>query len=217
MLNPNRVLNRGEGRRFMSELGRVRNCLSQCLTLLFVIVPLSESIGRAATINLFGAVSGTAAVDLAGRCASFPTVNATGTGFLSGLGNFVDTQSHCTNASLSFNQGVFNLTSTDTPGDSLFGTYGGTATLKGGLLGFTATLVVSGGTGAFTGDSGTLLSSGTLDETTGAFNAQFTGSVNTAPEPSVIFLVCTGIAAVGLIRRRAEAQPVGDARATPRN
>lgn len=178
----------------MSELGSVTNRLMQRLLLLFVLVPLSGSIGRAATVNISGTVIGTAAVDLQGRCAPFPTVNASGTGFASGLGNFFDSQSHCTNGNFAFDQGIFNLTSTDTPENSLFGTYGGTSMLQAGLLGFTATLLVTGGTGVFATDSGTLQSSGTLDENTGAFNAQFSGSVSTVPEPSAISLVAAGIA-----------------------
>ena len=50
--------------------------------------------------------------------------------------------------------------------------------------------------------SGTLQSSGSLNENTGAFNAQFSGSVSTVPEPSAISLVGAGIAIVGLSRSR---------------
>jgi len=167
-----------------------------------MLVSCSGSIGHAATINVSGAVLGMATVDLAGRCAPFPTVSATGTGFASGLGNFFDSQSHCTNGNFAFDQGIFELTSTDTPENSLFGTYTGSSLLQGGLLGFTATLLVAGGTGVFASASGTLQSSGSLNESTGAFNAQFSGSVSTVPEPSAISLVSAGIAVVGLIRSR---------------
>ena len=186
----------------MSELRSGTNCLAKCLLLLVVLMPFMGSVGNAATINISGNIMGTATVDLAGRCATFPTVSATGTGFASGIGNVVDSQSHCTNGNFAFDQGIFELTSTDTPENSLFGTYTGSSLLQGGLLGFTATLLVAGGTGVFASASGTLQSSGSLNESTGAFNAQFSGSVSTVPELSAISLVGVGIAVVGLIRSR---------------
>src|SRR5215471_12152410 len=166
----------------MSELRSGKNCLAKCLLLLVVLMSFGGSVGHAATINVSGTIMGTATVDLAGRCSPFPTVSATGTGFASGLGNVVDSQSHCTNGNFSFDQGVFNLSSTDAPANSLFGTYAGISSLQGGLLEFTATLLVSGGTGVFASASGTLQSSGSLNENTGAFNAQVSGSVSTVPE-----------------------------------
>ena len=135
--------------------------------------------------------------------APFRTVSATGAGVATGLGNFVDTQSHCTNGNFSFNQGIFDLVSTDTPGDSLFGTYNGTASLQNGLLEFTATLLVNGGTGLFANDFGTVLSSGALNENTGAFSASFSGSVGTVPEPSTVYLVLVALAVAYLIRIKA--------------
>jgi len=180
--------------------------IRQALRRLFPAIALllvSASIVNASTINISGSVMGTASTDLAGRCAPFPIVSATGTGLASGLGNFTDTQSHCTNPNFSFNQGMFDLVSTDTPGDSLFGIYSGTASVQGGLLDFTSTLSVTGGTGLFANDSGTLFSVGALNENTGAFSASFSGSVTTVPEPSAIFLIATGIAVLWLTRQRA--------------
>ena len=186
----------------MFELLNATKCLLKCLLLPLMLVSFSGFIGHAATINIFGTVLGMATVDLTGRCAPFPTVSATGTGLASGLGNFFDSQSHCTNGNFSFDQGMFTLTSIDTPENSLFGTYAGSSSLQDGLLGFTATLQVAGGTGAFGSVSGILQSSGSLNESTGAFNAQFSGSVSTVPEPSATSLVGAGIAIVGLIRSR---------------
>ena len=174
-------------------------CPLPVITLLLV----TASVVNASTIFISGSVMGTASVDMAGRCAPFPTVSATGTGSATGLGNFTDTQSHCTNNNFSFNQGIFDLVSTDTPGDSLFGIYSGTASLQGGLLDFTSTLLVTGGTGLFANDSGTLLSTGALNENTGAFSASFSGSVAAVPEPSAIFLTAIGIVVLWLTRQRA--------------
>lgn len=180
----------------------IRQALKWSL-LAIAILLVSASVVNASTINISGSVMGTASVDLAGRCAPFPTVSATGTGLASGLGNFTDTQSHCTNGSFSFNQGIFDLVSTDTPGDSLFGIYSGTASLQGGLLDFTSTLLVTGGTGLFANGSGTLFSTGALNENTGAFSASFSGSVTTVPEPSAIFLTAIGIVVLWLTRQLA--------------
>jgi hypothetical protein len=74
--------------------------------------------------------------------------------------------------------------------------YTGTSSLQNGLLDFTATLSVTGGTGLFSNFSGTLFSSGTLNENTGAFSASFSGSVATVPEPFDFGLIGIGIAAL---------------------
>ena len=177
----------------------------QTLSWLFPLLVLAlsnRSNALASTINVSGSVTGTASVDLADRCAPFPTMSASGAGVATGLGNFVDTQSHCTNGNFSFNQGIFDLTSTDIPGSSLFGTYSGTASVQNGLLDFTSTLLVTGGTGLFSNDSGALLSSGVLDENTGAFSASFSGAVGTVPEPSTGYFMVGAIAAASLIRLR---------------
>jgi hypothetical protein len=166
------------------------------------LVGLNGSVVHASTINISGSVMGTASVDLMGRCAPFPTVSATGSGFATGLGNFTDTQSHCTNGNFSFNQGVFDLTSTDTPANSLLGTYAGTSSSQNGLLDFNATLLVTGGTGLFADNFGTLLSSGALNEKTGAFSASFSGSVAPVPEASTPYLIGVGIGILFLIRRK---------------
>jgi hypothetical protein len=66
--------------------------------------------------------------------------------------------------------------------------------VQNGLLDFNVTLQVTGGTGLFADDSGTLVSSGALNEITGAFSATFSGSVAPAPEPSSLCLIGVGIA-----------------------
>ena len=192
--------------KYIGITGYALRWLGPVLALVFLDAPLVHG----STINISGSVTGTASVDLAGRCAPFPTVSATGTGFATGLGNFSDTQSHCTNGNFSFNQGVFDLASTDSPADTFFGTYSGTASIQNGLLDFTATLLVTGGTGLFDNDSGTVASSGMLNENTGAFSASFSGSVGTAPEPSAIWLTAIGIGLLSLISRELHRRSVAD-------
>jgi len=68
------------------------------------------------------------------------------------------------------------------------------------LLDFKAALLVTGGTGLFANDSGTLMSAGALNENTGAFSASFSGSVTPAPEPSSFCLIGAGIAAILILR-----------------
>jgi hypothetical protein len=160
-----------------------------------IFVAFNAPVVHASTVLISGSVTGTASVDLLGPCAPLPTVSAAGSGFATGLGNFTDTQSHCTDQNLSFSEGIFDLVSTDSPQNSLFGTYDGTASLQNGLLDFNAPLLVTGGTGLFANDSGTLISFGALNETTGAFSASFSGSVAPAPEPSAFCLAGAGIAA----------------------
>jgi hypothetical protein len=165
------------------------------LTFLAVLGVHSGTLIHAATIDFSGSIVGTASIALSGRCAPFPTVNAGGTGVASGLGNFVDLQSHCTTSGSSFDQGTFELISVAHPEDSLFGTYSGTASVQEGLLNFRSQLLVAGGTGVFADASGTVSSSRALNENTGAFSASLSGSVTTAPEPAAIWLVSIGIPA----------------------
>jgi hypothetical protein len=169
-------------------------------------VALNAPVVHASPILISGSVTGAASVDLMGRCAPFPTVSAVGSGFGTGLGNFTDTQSHCTNGNFSFSQGTFDLVSTDSPQNSLFGTYDGTASLQNELLDFNAALLVTGGTGLFANDSGTLLSVGALNENTGAFSASFSGSVAPTPEPSSFCLIGVGIATFLILQLHRDAK-----------
>jgi hypothetical protein len=57
-----------------------------------------------------------------------------------------------------------------------------------------STLLVTRATGTFTHASGTILRSGTLNESTGEFDASFSGAVSTAPEPAALCLICIGLA-----------------------
>ena len=172
------------------------------VSLLMASSVIAAGTGAAATIDFSGSVAGAATVDFAGRCAPFPTVSAVGTGVATVLSDFSDMQSHCTTSGSTFSGGIFDLTSMQNPQDSVFGTYSGAASFAEGVLNIDATLLVTGGSGTLAGASGMLLSTGTLDETTGAFNATFAGTLSTVPEPSGAALIGIGLAALALARAR---------------
>jgi hypothetical protein len=134
-------------------------------------------------IEISGSVTGMASIAFIGRCMPLPTVTAVGNGVASGLGAFVDEQSHCTTSSSTFSEGEFKLLSSANPEDSLFGIYTGTASFSEGVLDFMSPLSVLGGTGALLNATGVLASQGILDEKSGMFGASFSGVVSTAPEP----------------------------------
>lgn len=157
---------------------------------------------RASTLTFSGTIGGTATEDTSGRCAPFVTVNATGSGTSDLLGNFTDVQGHCTTGPTTFNAGLFTLTSQSAPNDSFFGSYSGTASfVSGGVLSVSAALNVLGGTGSFAGATGALTSTGTL-QPSGAFAANFNGSLTTAPEPAILLPVGLATMAALLVRTR---------------
>lgn len=155
---------------------------------------------QSAPLIFSGTVAGTAGEDFSGRCAPLITVNAAGSGSSNLLGAFVDTQSHCDSSFTTFNNGLFTLTSQTSPTESLSGTYSGSALIgAGGALNFSAVLAVTGGSGQFTGASGTLISTGSLNPS-GGFQASFSGQVETVPEPSTLLLLPLGSAAIWFVR-----------------
>lgn len=140
------------------------------------------------------------------RCGAPPNVlvtlnPSTGT---SNLGSFTSTnQSQCNNVGNIFN-GLFSFDFG--AGNTFFGTYVGTITLPpvGGVAPFAETFTLTGGTGLFSGASGTLIATGTV-----TFNANgpdaianFNGTINTVPEPTTLFLLSTGLAGVGAAVRK---------------
>jgi hypothetical protein len=141
---------------------------------------------HAATIEISGSLTGRAEI-VAGRCAPLATVEAQAAGSATGLGSFVDVQSHCTASASSFDSGIFDLASS-TSDSSLFGTYEGNTSFSNGKLDFGSLLVVTGGTGSFSSAAGTIPSTGTLDLNTGVYEASFSGLVSTVPEPSTNIL-----------------------------
>lgn len=168
----------------------------------------SGTIARADSLTFTGTVTtidNPAPVTDVARCGAPPSVLVAlnpGTG-TSNLGSFTSTQSQCNNAASIFN-GLFTFDFGN--GNAFFGTYVGTVTLPpvGGMIPFTETFTLTGGTGLFSGASGILTATGTVIlNANGADSiAQFNGTVNTIPEPTTLFLLCTGLAGVGAAVRK---------------
>jgi hypothetical protein len=133
-------------------------------------------------------------------------VNAFAMGNANLLGPFQDVQSHCTTSLNTFDSGVFTLSSVQNPGNSIFGSYSGTASVQDMVLAFSATLLIQGGTGQFTAISGSLLSQGILDQA-GNYTASLAGIVETVPEPASTALGALGTLMIAAeVRRRARRQ-----------
>ncbi len=156
---------------------------------------------HAESVSFSGSLTGFASEDAAGRCSPFITVNAFGAGSSNLLGSFQDIQSHCTTSLTTFDNGVFTLTSVTNAGNSLFGSYSGTASVQGATLAFSANLSIGGGTGQFAAASGTLASQGILDQA-GNYTASFAGVVETAPEPASISFGAFGLLMIAAVKRR---------------
>jgi hypothetical protein len=130
-------------------------------------------------------------------------LSGTGT---SNVGSFTATDSHCLNSATGE---VFNgLFAWDFGGgNTFFGTFLGTlAPLPTpGVLAFSETFTLTGGTGLFAGASGSLLGTGTVTfnpNDTANSHTDFTGTINTVPEPTTILLLGTGLAGVGAAVRK---------------
>jgi hypothetical protein len=154
-----------------------------------------------------------------GRCAPLNTVNiapgalsSTGS---SNFGAFASTQSHCIAGPPNPMNPVRQITDGEftyafATGDSLFGTYTGTATFANGVVTGVENLIVTGGTGKFLNATGTILATGTLrfgmvnGATVGIFDGTVNGMLNApgVPEPASWAMMIAGFAAIGLSSRR---------------
>jgi len=179
-----------------------------------------------ATLTLFTGTRGN--VDAPGasapRCGSMTTGNirndppiATSSG-LSNFGAFTPTLSHCIQLPLSssaptpFTLGEFLFAFAS--GDTLIGTYSGSVTAVGpGMFSIFQTHLVTGGTGLFTGATGSFDSSGSLSFLTGrpVVAQNFSGFLNltAVPEPSTWLTMLLGFAAVGGVTRSRRAKLKG--------
>lgn len=150
-----------------------------------LVSTLAASAAHAQTVNFTGTRENVnpLAPPGSGRCAPtfFNTVtiapgalSSTGT---SNLGNFTSTQSHCIASPLPTTISDGRFTYTFRGGDSISGSYTGTATTgsAAGIFNGTENLVVTGGTGRFVGSTGTLTGMGTLQIVNG--NGVFAGTV----------------------------------------
>lgn len=186
--------------------------------LAFVMAP---AVAKAGTIAFTGTRANVNVLNPpgTGRCAPLNTVtiapgalSSTGS---SNLGSFASTQSHCipgapspANPSQPITDGIF--TYDFGAGDTLFGTYSGTATFQNGAFG-AEDLVVTGGTGRFASATGFILSRGNLSfapnpngpGVVGVFNGTVNGEITAPgiPEPASWTLMILGFGAAGAAAR----------------
>lgn len=156
-----------------------------------------------------------------GRCAPMNTVSiapgvlsSTGS---SNFGSFGSTQSHCIPGAPSPTDPIRAITDgiaqyDFAAGDTLFGTYTGTATLAAGIITGVENYIAASGTGRFAGATGSWQTVGPLafgpnpnaPGVVGNYNGVFSGTLNlpAVPEPSSWMLLVGGFGIVGAVARR---------------
>lgn len=157
-----------------------------------------------------------------GRCAPLNTVNISptslsSTGFMTVLGAFASTQSHCipgAPSAMSPSQPITlgEFTYDFGAGDTLAGIYSGTATFANGISTSVENLIVQSGTGRFVGASGFINTMGTLGfipnptgaGVVGVFNGTLTGTLDIpgVPEPATWLTMIVGFGVTGTAMRR---------------
>jgi hypothetical protein len=169
---------------------------------------------QASTISTTDTFSGTSTTNTSLVSGNYVgTESTSGSGILSPLGPYtVTTSGNVTTYGPSFTSFTVTGFVTDTfAGGTLFGTFTDSGTVSGGVSTGTLELVITGGTGAYLGYTGTetetatVLADGTFSGTgTGSLT---TGSLSTTPLPAALPLFATGLGTFGLLgwRRKRKA------------
>jgi hypothetical protein len=156
---------------------------------------------QASTISTSDTFSGTATTNPPSSTSPnyVATESTTGTGDLSPLGPYTVTTSGTeTVYGPSFTSFAVTGTVTDTfAGGTLFGTFTDSGTVSGGVSTGTLDLVITGGTGAYLGYTGTETETATVTDATGAFSGTGTGSLTTTPLPSTWMMLLSGFLGLG--------------------
>lgn len=123
-----------------------------------------------------GSDSGTAGPGTHACSASFSPLELTGSGKATHVGRYTYHAHECLNfATLTFS-GVFWITAAN--GDTISGTYAGTAEVVGNFILYEQHNVVTGGTGRFAGASGQLHANGVVNPATLEWSEESSGTVS---------------------------------------
>lgn len=162
---------------------------------------------QASTISITDTFSGTSTTNP--PSSTSPNYVATeltsGTGNLSPLGSYTVTTSGTETVYGSCSFLCFTVTGTVTDafvGGTLFGTFTDSGTVSGGVSTGTLELVITGGTGAYLGYTGTETETATVTDATGAFSGTGTGSLTTTPLPSTWAMLLSGLLGLWLFAHR---------------
>jgi hypothetical protein len=153
------------------------------LAAVFVLVALALPIGAsaAAGIRVDGAESGT--FQVLGSCSNGLILEVSGTGHSTYLGDYSGRYRECFDPATGVvADGSFTLTTTN--GDMIFGTFTGQAVPAGEWsVHYDDPGVITGGTGRFTGASGSINTGGIANLATGEYNGTLSGSVSRPESP----------------------------------
>jgi hypothetical protein len=164
---------------------------------------------KASTISTTDTFSGTSTTNTSLVSGNYVgTESTSGSGNLSPLGPYtVTTSGDVTTYGPSFTSFTVTGFVTDTfSGGTLFGTFTDSGTVSGGVSTGTLDLIITGGTGAYLGYTGTetetatVLADGTFTGT-GTGSLTFT-SLSTTPLPAALPLFATGLGTLGVLARR---------------
>jgi hypothetical protein len=150
---------------------------------MLVLIALAVPLGAlgASGIGVDGVESGT--FQVLGFCTNGLLLEVTGSGHATYLGDYRGQYRECFDPSTGLvGDGSFTLTTTS--GDTVFGTYTGQAVpAAGSNVHYDDPGVITGGTGRFTGASGSINTAGIANLATGEYNGTLSGSISRPASP----------------------------------